>query len=62
MRVTKHPKINFACADINCSLCVFLKGNGGFKYFNTMEELEKFCLTYLAKVYPKFLSVRARIV
>ena len=56
MRIRKHPKINFVCADINCSLCV------GFKYFDTMEELEKFCLTYLAKVYPKFLSVRARIV
>ena len=40
-RVREHPKINFVCADINCSLCVCLRGNGGFKYFNTMEELEK---------------------
>ena len=40
-RVREHPKINFVCADINCSLCVCLRGNGGFKYFNTTEELEK---------------------
>ena len=40
-RVKEHPKINFVCADINCSLCICFRGNGGFKYFNTMEELEK---------------------
>ena len=40
-RVREHPKTNYFCADINCSLCVCLKGNGGFKYFNTLEELEK---------------------
>ena len=27
-----------------------------------MEELRKFCLTYLVKVYPKFHSVRAPVV
>ena len=40
-RVREHPKINFVCADIKCSLCVCLKGNEGFKYSNTMEDLEK---------------------
>ena len=40
-RVREHPKINFVCGDINSSLCVCLKSNGGFKYFNTMEKLEK---------------------
>ena len=39
--VREHLKINFVCADINCSSCVCLKGNGGFKYLNTMGELEK---------------------
>ena len=39
--VREHPKINFVCGDINCFLCVCLKSNGGFKYFNTMEKLEK---------------------
>ena len=40
-RVRDHRKTNFVCADINCSFCVCLKGNRGFKYFNTMDELEK---------------------
>ena len=40
-RVREHPKINFVCANINCFLCACLKDNGGFKYFNTVEELEK---------------------
>ena len=40
-RVRGHPKISYVCAYINCSLCVCLKGNGGFKYFNTIEKLEK---------------------
>ena len=40
-RVREQPKVNFVCTDISCSLWVCLKGNGGFKYFNTMEELEK---------------------
>ena len=40
-RVRDHPKINFVCTDINCSLCVCLKGNGGFRCFNTSDELAK---------------------
>ena len=40
-RVRERPKINFVFPDINCSLCVCLKGNGGFKYVNAMEGLEK---------------------
>ena len=39
-RVRERPKIILVFADINSSLCACLKGNGGFHYFNTMEELE----------------------
>ena len=35
--------VEFACADINCSLCLRLK-NGNWKFFNSLEELEKLLL------------------
>ena len=34
---------NFACADINCLLCLRLK-NGDWKFFNSLEELERLLL------------------
>ena len=35
--------VEFACADINCSLCLRLK-TGNWKFFNFLEELEKLLL------------------
>ena len=35
--------VDFACADINCSLCLRLK-NGDWKFFNSLEELERLLL------------------
>ena len=35
--------VDFACADINCSLCLRLK-NGEWKFFNSLEELERLLL------------------
>ena len=32
--------VDLVCADINCLLCVRLK-NGDWKFFNSLEELEK---------------------
>ena len=35
--------VDFACADINCSLCLRLK-DGDWKIFNPLEELERLLL------------------
>ena len=35
--------VDFACADINCSLCLRLK-NGDREFFNSLEELERLLL------------------
>lgn len=38
-KVEGNVKVEFVLADINCSLSMKIK-NGGFKYFNTEEELD----------------------
>ena len=35
--------VEFACADINCSLCLRLK-NGDWKIFSSLEKFERFLL------------------
>ena len=39
-RAKNCVSVDFACADINCSLCLRLK-NGDWEFFNSLEELER---------------------
>ena len=43
IRANNYASVDFACADINCSLCLRLK-NGDWKFFNSLEELERLLL------------------
>ena len=43
IRANNCASVDFACADINCSLCLRLK-NGDWKFFNSLEELERLLL------------------
>ena len=42
-KAKNSANVDFACADINCSLCLRLK-NGDRKFFNSLEELERLLL------------------
>ena len=42
-KIEGNAKVEFALADINCSISIKIK-NGGFKYFNSEEELDKILL------------------
>ena len=39
-RAKNCASVDFACADINCSLCLRLK-NGDWEFFNSLEVLER---------------------
>ena len=42
-KVKDDDRIDFVCADINCSLCLSLK-NGKWKFFNSSKELGQLLL------------------
>ena len=42
-KAKNYASVDFACADINCSLCLRLK-DGDWKIFNPLEELERLLL------------------